>query len=218
MTQRIGIIGIVLVLIALAYYYRDLLPLHYLRAEVLREAIAGYGVWAPLLFILAYIVVVIAFLPASPMTLLAGALFGVWFGALYVLVGATLGALCAFLIARLLGQSAFTKLLERYGARLTPYTNQLTHNGFGVVFLLRLTPLLPFNGLNLLLGLTHVRTLPYVLGTLLGIIPGVFVYAYAGATATAPSTTTVVITALLFISLTLLGLYLKRRSTAVVSS
>jgi uncharacterized membrane protein YdjX (TVP38/TMEM64 family) len=156
-----------------------------IRSGVSIDEIQGFieskGAYAPLMYIGAYAVLTVCFVPGSPLTLLGGALFGSFLGTLYTIVGASLGALSAFLISRIVRgklprastTSAIRVQLERYDARIK-------ENGFLTVLFLRFVPLFPFNGLNYALGLTSVRFRAYAWGTVLGIIPGTFAYTYFG--------------------------------------
>ena len=165
---------------------------HFFVPEVLsvagmRRLVEAKGVYAPLIFMAVYSLAVVSFLPASPFSLLAGVLFGPWWGTLYIVVAATVGATAAFFIARFFGGDFIQGLLVRYGEKIAAYNAKLIKKGFATVLFLRLIPLFPFNVLNFILGLTKVRPRSYILATALGIIPGAFVFAYAGATAATPS-------------------------------
>ena len=96
------------------------------------------------------------------------------------MIGATLGATLAFLIARYFARSFFEDIVERKYPKIRDYDEKLEKNGFMTVLIFRLIPLFPFNGLNFALGLTKVKTRDYFLATLIGIIPGTFAYVYLG--------------------------------------
>jgi uncharacterized membrane protein YdjX (TVP38/TMEM64 family) len=135
-----------------------------------------------LLFVLIYIVGTVCFVPAAPMTLAGGALFGVLFGTLLVSVGATIGATLAFLIGRTIARDW---IMRRIGAwpRFRAIDRAVGARGFAVVLLARLTPALPFFLLNYAFGVTSVRLRDYLFGSWLGMIPLVAAYAYAGSLA-----------------------------------
>jgi uncharacterized membrane protein YdjX (TVP38/TMEM64 family) len=97
MNQRIIFIAVLLLLIVLAATNQE-----HVNFESIRQSIEQAGIYAPLIFILAYAIGTVLFLPGLAMTLLGGALFGPYFGTLYSLSGATLGATFSFLIARYL--------------------------------------------------------------------------------------------------------------------
>ena len=140
--------------------------------------VQGQGALGAALFVLAYAAAVVAFVPASILTLAAGAIFGVPRGTLYVLVAATLGAALAFLVSRYLARG----LVERKLAgdpRLAAIDRAVGAEGRRIVFLLRLSPAFPFSLLNYALGLTRVRFADYVLASV-GMLPGTLLYVYSG--------------------------------------
>ena len=142
------------------------------------EWINGLGVIAPVVFILAYIIITVAFLPASVITLGAGFVFGVVKGSILVFIGAMLGATAAFLIGRFVARDWIAKKVEGKSF-FTALDNAIAEEGLKLIFLIRLSPAFPFNLLNYALGLTKVSLKDYVLGTT-GIIPGTIMYVYLG--------------------------------------
>ena len=146
--------------------------------------VAGFGVWAPIVYIVAYALASLAFVPGTPLTLAGGALFGVWYGTAYTVVGATIGATLAFVLSRTIRHFTFTTDKRMSGGavaqKLQVYDEKIATHGFITVLFLRFVPLFPFNGLNFALGFTKVSYRDYVLGTFLGIIPGTFAFVYAG--------------------------------------
>lgn len=143
-----------------------------------RGWVAGLGVWAPLVFILGYAAAVVAFAPGAPLTLAAGAVFGLVEGTIYAWTGATLGASGAFLIARYAARSWVEGKLEEM-PRLEAVDRAVGREGGKIVALLRLSPGFPFNLLNYALGLTNVRFAAYLLACL-AMIPGTLLYTYYG--------------------------------------
>lgn len=141
-------------------------------------AVDGLGPWGPVVFIAGYVVAAVAFVPGSLLTLAAGAVFGLLRGTVYVLVGATLGAAAAFLVARHFARGAVERRL-RGDARLATIDRAVAKQGRKIVFLLRLSPLFPFNLLNYALGLTQVRFLDYLVACA-GMLPGTLLYVYYG--------------------------------------
>ena len=144
-----------------------------------KELITSFGVWAPLIFILVYIMGAVLFVPGTVLTLIGALVFGTWFGTLYTVIGATIGASAAFLIARYAGREFIAKLLK---GKLVKFDKGIEKNGLKVTLVLRLIPVFPFNVLNFGLGLTKVKLKHYVIGTFIGIIPATFIYTYLFAT------------------------------------
>jgi uncharacterized membrane protein YdjX (TVP38/TMEM64 family) len=142
--------------------------------------VEGLGVWGPLVFVAGYAVAVIAFVPASLLTLAAGAVFGIAAGTAYVFVAATVGASLAFLVSRYLARRAVEQRLAG-DARFAAIDRAIGAQGRRIVFLLRLSPAFPFNLLNYALGLTSVRFIDYFVASL-GMLPGTLLYVYSGKT------------------------------------
>lgn len=145
----------------------------------LEQWLRAQGVLAPLIFGLIYIAATVFALPGSVLTIGGGLLFGAWWGTLVNWLSASIGAMISFLLARYLGREAVSKILKKKGA-LQGLDEKIGANGFYSVLLLRLIPLFPFNGLNFGLGLTKVSIRDYMLATLLGMLPGTFVYTSLG--------------------------------------
>lgn len=122
-----------------------------------------------MLFVVAYAVTAGFGLPATAFTLAGGAIFGTALGSLLNWIGATLGALTAYGLARQLGSSAVRNLLGRHARLLESLTGK---TGFAALLRLRLIPIVPFNALNFAAGLAPVPFRSYALSTALGIIPG----------------------------------------------
>jgi uncharacterized membrane protein YdjX (TVP38/TMEM64 family) len=130
-------------------------------------------------FILIYIVQTALSLPgAAILTLAGGAIFGVVMGTLWVNIGASTGALLAFLLARTLLRDW---VISRFGKKMKAFDTGLMHNGLSYLLFLRLVPLFPFFLVNLACGITGLSIRTYLVGTVIGILPGSFVYANAGA-------------------------------------
>ena len=138
----------------------------------------GLGFWGPLVFVLAYAAAVVAFVPASLLTLGAGAIFGVVWGVIYVFVAATIGAGLSFLVARYVARAAVEKRLAT-NEKIIAVDRAVAAEGRKIVFLLRLVPIIPFNALNYGLGLTRVSFADYLVGSI-GMIPATLMYVYSG--------------------------------------
>ena len=146
----------------------------YLTAESFGGFMEKAGYWAPLLFILIYAVGVCLFVPGTLLTGLGAAIFGAYWGFLYVWIGAMLGAAAAFFIGRTLGREFAASLI---GDRLKKYDDAIERNGFATVLYLRLV-YFPFTPMNFGMGLTKVRFSDYLFGTGLGIIVGTFIFTF----------------------------------------
>jgi uncharacterized membrane protein YdjX (TVP38/TMEM64 family) len=141
--------------------------------DKIRSFILSFGWWAPLFYIFLYTVRPLFLFPAVLLTLSGGLAFGPWWGTLYDLIGASLGAYLAFGLSRKLGRETIQRWL---GNRLRMLDDRAGENGFRTILLLRLIPLLPFDAVNYGAGLSKIRFRDYAPATMLGIIPGAFAY------------------------------------------
>ena len=138
----------------------------------------GLGVWGPIVFVLGYTVATVAFIPGSLLTLAGGAIFGLAEGTALVFVGASLGATAAFLASRYVVRGAIEKRVAAE-PRFAAIDRAVGREGFKIVLLLRLTPIVPFVLLNYALGLTRVRLGDYV-RAFVGMLPATLLYVYYG--------------------------------------
>ncbi|MHC4219394.1 MAG: VTT domain-containing protein [Planctomycetota bacterium] len=141
--------------------------------------ISGLGPWGPFAYGLLYAVAVVLLVPGWTLTVAAGALFGPGWGVVAVSWGSTLGAALAFLIARYAARRRVAKMIEQY-PRFNAIDKAISHGGWRIVALLRLTPVVPFNLSNYAFGLTAIRFWPYVLASWLFMLPGAFMYIFFG--------------------------------------
>jgi uncharacterized membrane protein YdjX (TVP38/TMEM64 family) len=147
--------------------------------ERFRAWVADLGALGPIVFVAGYALATVAFVPGAILTLAAGSLFGVVKGSVYVFLAATLGASLAFLTARHLARGAIEQRVAGT-PRFTAIDRAVARDGRRIVFLMRLSPVFPFNLLNYALGLTRVRFVDFVIASL-GMVPGTIVYVYLGA-------------------------------------
>jgi uncharacterized membrane protein YdjX (TVP38/TMEM64 family) len=146
--------------------------------DLLIRLVEDHPVTAPLAYIAVYALAVAFSIPgAVVLTIAGGFLFGTWAGGLFVVIGATIGAIGVFLAAR----TAFGEGLRR---RAGPWIGRLEagfrENALSYLLVLRLVPLFPFWLVNLVPAFLGVPLTTYALGTFVGIIPGSFVYASVG--------------------------------------
>lgn len=146
----------------------------FLTVEKFGALLAAAGVWAPLAFIFVYALGVCLFIPGTLLTALGAAIFGPYWGFLYVWAAAMLGAAGAFLIGRYLGREFAASLI---GDRLKKYDDVIERNGFATVLYLRLV-YFPFTAMNFGMGLTKVGFRDYLWGTGLGILVGTFIFTF----------------------------------------
>ena len=172
-------LAMLLVLISLSLAAKTFLPLEQWM-KALSTWVEKLGPWGIAAFALIYAVATVLFVPGSVMTIAAGLIFGVGWGALASWSGAVLGASLAFLVGRHLARATIEER-TRGNEKFKAIDEAIGAQGWKIVGLLRLSPLIPFNLSNYFYGVTKVRFLPYVLATAVGMLPGTLLYVYLGA-------------------------------------
>lgn len=145
------------------------------RLGELREWILGLGAWGPAVFVLIYAAAVLAAVPASLLTVAAGAMFGSLLGVAVVSVASTLGAALAFLLARFVARDSITRWLGDR-PRFAALERMTREHGAIVVAITRLVPIFPFTLLNFGFGLTAVPFRTYLWWSWLCMLPGTVLY------------------------------------------
>ena len=144
----------------------------------LLQRLEQFGVWGPVLFIALYIVAAITLAPAFLLTFSAGAVFGLWRGTLLTYVAAVLGASAVYAVAAPLARSRLLRWVDR-DPRVAATRRAVARDSAWIMFLLRLSPLVPYNLLNYGLSLSGVGFRDYLLSSV-GMIPAIIMYAYYG--------------------------------------
>lgn len=146
--------------------------------QAFTDWVKGKGALGATLFAGGYVLGTLAFFPGSLLTISAGVAFG-WWGIPLALGSATLGASLAFLVARYLARGAIEERAKRH-EKFKAIDAAVGENGWKIVGLLRLSPLVPFNLANYFFGLTQVKFWPYALASLVCMAPGTVLYVYLG--------------------------------------
>ena len=175
------IFGVVLVFLFFWFDLQRFLTLEALKGN--RQALAGYYAAHEFAMVAGFMAVYIAqtalSLPgAAILSLAAGAIFGAVRGTVYANIAATIGATLAFLVTRYLLRDL---VLAKFGPKLEVLNRELEERGLNYLLFLRLVPVFPFFLINLAAGLTRLPLRTFIIGTMIGIIPGGFVYCNAGA-------------------------------------
>jgi uncharacterized membrane protein YdjX (TVP38/TMEM64 family) len=141
--------------------------------------VSHMGVAGIFIFIAVYAAATVLLAPGAILTIGAGFAFGLWKGFLAVSAGATLGAALAFLVARFIARDKI-EAMAKGNDKFRKIYNAIGKQGAKLIFLLRLSPVIPFNLSNYLYGLTSVKFWPYVLASWIGMMPGTLLYVYLG--------------------------------------
>lgn len=149
------------------------------RPETIRDAILPLGYWGPIMYILCNVFRPFFFFPAIILAIAGGLAFGPLWGAIYLIIGTVLGAALCFGAARLLGRDGFKRFWSKW-TMLEELDNQAERQGFKTVLILRLAPVLPWDAVSFLAGLSKVRFRPYIWATVMGSVPGAIAFSYFG--------------------------------------
>lgn len=186
----------------------------------LREWIAGFGPWAPAVFIGGYVAAVVAFVPALPLTILAGLVFGPLWGTVYTSIASTAGACLAFLLARYAARGVVARWMEPYPA-LGRIDRAVARHGARIVMITRLVPIFPFNLQNYAYGLTSIGFGAYALTSWLCMLPATVAFTTAAGAVVAGAWDVrrmlllLGVAGVLIVGLSLLPRWLRGRSAAL---
>ncbi|MDE4083535.1 TVP38/TMEM64 family protein [Planococcus maritimus] len=178
------------------------------EAEDIRSWILSFGLWAPVVYIIVYTIRPLIFFPASVLSIAGGLAFGAWMGTLYTIIGATLGAMLSFLVAKLVGKSIATKDWTGNAAK---FQTQMEQNGFLYVLLFRLIPVINFDLISYMAAIAKVRFTSFALATLIGIIPGTFAYNFLGSSFVSGNPKIIAAAVVVFIILTVVPIVIRNR-------
>lgn len=198
------IVGIIAIVIGLIWFSRSYLNI---SPTEIKEWILSFGMWAPILYIVLYTVRPLIFFPASVLSITGGLAFGALMGTVYTVIGATLGAVVAFLVAKKLGKG----VIKNGAGKVDQIQQQLEKNGFIYVLIFRLLPIFNFDLISYAAGLSKVRLLPFFLATLIGIIPGTFAYNFLGSSIVSKDPRIIIGAIIVFLILTIVPWYLQKR-------
>jgi uncharacterized membrane protein YdjX (TVP38/TMEM64 family) len=145
--------------------------------------VRGAGTRGVLLYFVIYVLAAVVLFPESILTMGAGFLYGPFWGTALISPASVIGATLAFLAGRFLARDWVARKVAG-NPKFEAIDSSIGYRGLYIVFLLRLSPLFPFNLLNYALGLTRVRLKEFVIASFIGMLPGTFLYAYLGSSVT----------------------------------
>lgn len=148
-----------------------------IEQEQLQTWLQQMGIWAPIIYILLYTIGTLLILPSTPLNLTGGAIFGAWVGTLWTTVAAIIAAITAFAFTRTVGRELIAKKLA---GRWEAIDAEMHQGGLFYMFAIRLLPIIPYGLVNFAAGLTSIRFRDYLIGTILGTVPGVLPFVMMG--------------------------------------
>jgi LPXTG-motif cell wall-anchored protein len=135
------------------------------------------GIWAPIIYIILYTAATVLILPSTPLNLTGGAIFGPWWGTLWTSIAALIAAVVAFTFTRTVGRKTIS---QKLAGRWQAMEAELHQGGLFYMFAIRLLPIIPYGLVNFAAGLTSIRFRDYLVGTILGTVPGVLPFVMLG--------------------------------------
>jgi len=210
MNKKKLIVLLVIASLIAAFFVFDLarfFSLDYFKAQqaLIEDYTQAHPLQSSLIFFTIYVIVTALSLPgAALMTLIGGAIFGLLWGTVLVSFASTVGATLAFLVARFLLHDS---VQTRFGRNLQAINNGVKREGAFYLFTLRLVPLFPFFVINLLMGLTPIKTRTFYWVSQLGMLPGTLVYVNAGTQIAQIDSLQGILSPGLLISFVLLGIF-----------
>jgi uncharacterized membrane protein YdjX (TVP38/TMEM64 family) len=145
--------------------------------EQLQAWLKKMGIWAPIVYVLLYTLGTLLILPSTPLNLSGGALFGVWWGTLWTTVAAIIAAVVSFAFTRTVGREY---IAQKLAGRWEAIDAEMRQGGLFYMFAVRLLPLIPYGIVNFAAGLTSIRFRDYLVGTMLGTVPGILPFVMMG--------------------------------------
>lgn len=153
--------------------------IEHFRPETIRDAMLSLNYWGPLIYVLCNAFRPFFFFPAFVLALAGGLAFGPLWGTVYLVTGTALGAALCFGAARLAGRDRMRRWRPGW-LSLAELDGKAARHGFRTVLMLRLAPVLPWDAVSFLAGLSGVRFWPYISATVIGSVPGAVAICFFG--------------------------------------
>ncbi len=171
---RIALVVLIVAGTTVALIYRGALD-----AATIGDRVDDYVGVIPAAFVVAHLLASLTFVPRTVMAAVAGLLFGMWEGTLWAMTGAMAGALAGFWLARYVASDL---VVVEDIPRLGPLLRRAEKDGWRLVLISRLIPVLPNSLVNYALGLTQLSSVAYIVGTALGVLPTTLIFVELGVT------------------------------------
>lgn len=203
----LGIIALMILMLLVAVSVLALRFMNHLSLQQVKAAIESLGVLAPVVFILMCVARGVIFIPCGLLSALGGMLFGPLLGTIFALSGLTAGSVITFFLARGFGKGWAQRIL---GHKYDEYEGYISKDSFYCIFLMRVVPILPFDAVSCISGMSRARVDKYILATLMGSLPGVFIYVFFGDSVRSMSIRRVAISAVLIAVFAILPFLYKK--------
>ncbi|SKA83055.1 Uncharacterized membrane protein YdjX, TVP38/TMEM64 family, SNARE-associated domain [Caloramator quimbayensis] len=173
-----------------------------------KEYIISFGMLSPIIYIILFTLVPLTLFPDSILAIASGLVFGLYKGFILTMIGALCGATLSFYISRLLGKEALKKIITK---EINYFEEGLSRNGFFIILVLRLIPLLPFDVISYGAGLSKIKYKDFIFATLIGIIPGAYIYVNLGEKSSSPMSIEFYISIALLLILFISSYFIKKK-------
>ncbi|KZE64330.1 hypothetical protein AWM68_14690 [Fictibacillus phosphorivorans] len=164
---------IVVILLALNHFVFEITPIS------LRDWVLSFGMVAPIIYVILNVIRPFTLFPISVLSLAGGLAFGVLWGTVYTVFSATIGAILSFYIAKHLG-GRWLKKKSSAPSRVEKWQKKLKEKGFVYILLLRIIPVLNFDLVSYVAGISKLKLRSYIMATILGVLPGTLAYNLLG--------------------------------------
>lgn len=205
MKKFVLFLSVVIVALLLYFFFphiQDISP------TAIKNWLQSFGIWAPVIFVVAYTFRPLILFPASILSLTAGLVFGAWLGWLLIILGAMGSSAVAYgMTYGGLGKFLKVDPLQRF----PNFQKKLDEQGFWYIFWIRLIPVVHFDLIGYVAGATRVPFWNFMLATFLGILPGTFVYSFLGSSFTSGDWLTILLAAVLFLLVTVIPIVIQRK-------
>ena len=149
-----------------------------IQGEQLTVWLQQMGMWTPIIYIALYTLGTLLILPSTPLNLAGGAIFGIWWGTLWTTIAAVVAAVVAFAFTRSIGRELIAR---KMAGRWQAIDAEIRQGGLFYMFAIRLLPIIPYGLVNFAAGLTSISYRDYLIGTILGTVPGILPFVMMGA-------------------------------------
>ena len=169
---------LILIIVCIIVTILGVIILGGINQDDLQTWLGNMGILAPIIYIIFYTLATLLILPSTPFNLTGGAIFGIWYGTLWTTLAAIIAAIISFIFTRTIGRNLVTKKLKGHWEAIDA---EIYYGGLFYLFAIRLLPLIPYGIVNFASGLTSIKFKDYLIGTILGTLPGVFPFVMMGA-------------------------------------
>lgn len=197
-----------IIITILIYAFCNMKMIHHCTPENVKAFVDSYGIFSPIIYIILFTFVPLTLFPDSILAIAGGMCFGMVDGFIYTMIGAMFGGILSFFLAKTLGHKVFNKFIKKDISNLE---TAIKKKGFALVFILRLIPLFPFDIISYAAGFSGVKFKDFATATILGIIPGIFVFVNIGDKTTKIGSSSFYVSISLLVGLIVMSYALKKK-------